>query len=191
MTTPSLPHPASDSTPAVPITRPSAATVEEMRDILEGLYLDGFCYLLAIVLHRRTGWTLIALRAADGRFVDVRGVLDEAGFRNGDAAPGSSAPIDVQEADLRAVAPFAEERLRMGEAHADLLFPDLPPSPRLARTEAFLRDLDALCRQHGIWIRAAMPGQRPIAYEAYGDEAGYGIHLLDDGTITFDRELSR
>lgn len=51
--------------------------------------------------------------------------------------------------------------------------------------EAFLLDLEQLCRQHQIYLRSPFPTTRPILYRAYGDEAGF---ILDDPPFTGSNE---
>jgi hypothetical protein len=62
------------------------------------LYMNGHCFRLALALHEKTGWPIVGVRAygaadssfslidhagvkmPDGRYLDVRGPLDEMGF---------------------------------------------------------------------------------------------------------------
>lgn len=123
---------------------------------------------MAIALHRRMGWTLVAARAADGSLphvgvqcpdgtvVDVRGPIDEAAFQG-----NCPAVVPVDEARLMAAgAVHMEECVADADRLLHCLFPEIPPSGRDAKVT-----------------------------EAYGDEVGFAAARLALGGWTFDRRV--
>ena len=172
---------------------------ETLRATLARCYLHGRCYSMAVALHRRTGWPLVAARHATGRlvhagvrhpsgaFFDVLGSRTDQDVMND---YGAEEITQVSEERLHAADPKCwDERIARTERLLDDLFPDLPKSNRDARLDDFLAALHALCIEHGLCIRAPYPAQRPILYERYGNEVGFEAFRLITGGWTFDRVL--
>jgi hypothetical protein len=173
---------------------------ETTRAAIGGRYLAGCCTAFAIALSRRTGWPLVALRDGTGRlwhsgcrapggYADVRGVNDEYGFVDGFC--GSVVP--ATEADLLVDHPQDDALIAQADLHAEMLF-DLPgkSAQRIAH-ESFAAALDALCREHGIYLRGPGPGPSEgiVAYPAYGEERGFDVEMAPTGGSRLVRRLGR
>ena len=173
--------------------------------------LDGNCYELAVVLHRGTGlplvglwsptasgddgipgtWRHAAVRWGDG-FQDARGFVSAEKFGSPFGEPRPWDVRDISEADLLAVRPVSEASFGTLSRVAQAAWPELPwlPGSFHARMAAFVADLEALSRRHGVWIRAPYPAARPVLAEGDGDEKGYGPALTGDGlAVTIDRSF--
>jgi hypothetical protein len=189
----------------------------ESREILHGILaamcLDGQCYELAIALHRGTGlpmfglwsdeccgddgvpgtWRHAAVMLPDGGFVDARGRVTARDL-GAPFGPQHLAVRRISEADLTAVRPVREERIRTVAKLAQALWPDLPwkDTSFQGRMAAFLAGLEELSRKHRIWVRSPYPAARPMLAEGDGDEAGYAGGLTGDGmAVCFDRTFGR
>ncbi len=174
-------------------------TRAELAECLPGPYLAGRCTAFAIAVRRATGWPLAVLRtphgdyahcgclAPDGRYVDARGFLDEAGFRDMFGAGPIESP--VPEAAALADHPQPERVIALASLHARMLL-DLPgPDPHRARFESFAAALEGLCREHGVWLRGAGGGvaEGIVAYEADGEEGPFAVGLLPVGGAVLTR----
>jgi len=188
----------------------------ESRSVLHGLllsrYLDGECYEIAIGLHRATGlpmvglwdpeasgddglpgtWRHAALRLPDGNLFDARGIVPLARFTEPFGVQGEPDIRDINEADLRAVRPLAEGSFPTLAKLAQAVWPELPwrtDAPQ-NRAAAFLRDLEALSRAHGVWIRAPYPTACPVLEQGEWDGEFYQGRVTDDGLgVVFDRQF--
>lgn len=173
---------------------------EDLAVALVGRYLAGRCTAFAIAVHRRTRWPLVVLRTQDGayahcgcldpdgRFVDARGFLDAAGFAHGF---GGGRIEGTSEAQALAEHPQDEDMIEQAALHAELLL-DLPgESAYRKRVEAFAGALEAVCREHGFWLRGPGPGTQDhfIAYEAYGSEGPFRLTLMPTGGALVERDL--
>jgi len=182
-------------------THEDAFDRDTVRSALRDIYLAGRCTGFAVAVHRRTGWPLVALRggsgelihsgcrAPDGRYVDARGFLPEASFTTGFEWYRSIE--DGSEERLLADHPQDEALIRTAALHAELLL-DLPgESEHRRRFSTFASALRELCDSHGIWLRGPHPGPGGgiIAYEAYGDEAGFAVRMMPAGGAVLERRL--
>ena len=169
---------------------------------LKALYLEGECYAFAIAVHRGTGWPMVGLikdgiarhaliRQPDGRLFDARGVVTDEEL----GEPFSmSAPYEfrnITEQYLYAIRPVTEISIRHARLLAEELWPDVPwDVSEQMKVRAFTDALENLCRQHGFWIRASIPGSPPLLERAHGDEGGYTIQCYIDGvTYVLNRYL--
>jgi hypothetical protein len=181
------------------ITEPLGHDVDTARAVFAGQYLHGQCVALAIAIHRRTGWPLVAsrgrrrellhagVRTPSGLCMDIRGEVGERDFM---ALHGADHVTPADEATLLEEDPkIGEGAIRQADERLALLFPGLPgPDARLTRIEAFANDLEEVCRRHGIWLRDDGP-HGIIAYDGYGDEAGFRISLGTFGEARIHRML--
>lgn len=170
-------------------------------DIFRGKYLDGQCYELAIALHQGLGWKLIGLHAEgtirhavvkapeNDTFFDARGYvpLKKLGEPFSITPPFSIGEITL--GDLKGVRPVKEHAVAFARKHAEALFPELPwINCFQSKVQAFADDLEALSRKHGLWVRGATPGSRPLIATSVGSEEGYELRQTDDGiAFTIDR----
>ena len=166
------------------------------------MFLDGECYAFAIALHQGLGWPIIglmegnvirhalikqrdALRDARGTMVKEEALL---------GAPfGHKPPYDLQlitVADLTERRPVAEMSIKLARRLAESIWPELPwKDSAESRATAFIDELEALSRKHGIWIRSPYATTRPLlAPSDNKDEGGYVLTFTNDGVaFTFDR----
>ncbi len=194
------------------LVQPGDDNLGFVRSLLMARCLDGECYELAIALHRGTGlpmvglwsatesgddgipgtWRHAAVRLPDGRLLDARGPVARESFGQPYGEPEPWDIREIGEADLRAVRPVGDYALASLARLAQAAWPDLPwrGDAFQNRTAAFLVALEALSREHGVWIRAPYPSARPFLALGEGDEAGYRGTVTDDGLgVVFDRVL--
>lgn len=169
-----------------------------------GVYLHGECYAFSIALHRGLGWPIIGLvcdnevrhalvRNPDDNnlYYDARGKVCEANLQ----LPLRISPPyelrDIEEQDLYAIRPIQPMSIMRAMRIAQLLWPDMAWLNSVhSHLLAFAKDLEAISRKHGLWIRAAVPGCPPMIAEAGGDEGGYIFKPTDDSiTYSLDRYL--
>lgn len=181
--------------------------------MLLGNCLDGQCYELAVALHRSAGLPLVGLWSATASGDDgVPGTWRHAAVRFGDDYFDARGPVteqefgrpfgesppwnvrDITEADLLAVRPIRENSVETAAKFAQMAWPELPwnETSFQSRMAAFLLDLEALSRQHGIWVRSPYPAAAPVLAEGDDDEAGYAARLTSNGlSVSFDRTYDR
>lgn len=186
---------------------------EEARETLQGMamsiYLDGECYAFAIALSRGLGWPMVGLTldhpsprtprhaAVYCSFThtlhDVRGSLPQDSEIFG--APFSCRPpyvlSSVTEEDLHNVRIVEDRSIAHARNLAEAIWPEYPwINSRAKRVKAFVDDLEAVSRRHGLWLRSPYPTARPIISEEFGKESGYTMQALDTGLeFTIDRGL--
>ena len=95
--------------------------------------------------------------------------------------------------DLRNVRPVHDEAIERASLTAEALWPELPWKEHTFQKKAlsFMVDLEALCRKHGIWVRAPYPGTPIVLSNGCGDEKGFQISPTLDGQYFFDRVIGR
>lgn len=186
---------------------------ELARNMLLDNCLDGQCYELAVALHRRAGLPLVGLWSATASGDDgVPGTWRHAAVRWGDGYFDARGPVteeefgrpfrestpwdvrDITEADLLAVRPIRDNDVEAAAKFAQMGWPDLPwnETSFQSRMASFLLDLEALSRQHGIWVRSPYPAAAPMLAEGDDDEAGYAARLTSNGlSVSFDRTYDR
>jgi len=165
------------------------------------VYLHGECYAFAIALHRELGWPIVGLmhegtvrhamvqRPKDGRLFDARGSVPEGKV----GKPFEISPpynlAQVEERDLQAIQPVQEASIQWAVQVAEKLWPALPWRDSLReRMRNFAEELETLSHKHGLWIRGSMPAQPPLLVPGNGDESGYALCPLADGsTYTIGR----
>ena len=178
------------------------ASMSDLKERAEEIFLDGECYALAMAASQGTGWPMVGLmedgvirhalvQRPDGLLHDVRGPVEVAdagkpfGIKSPDIRP-------ITEADLLARRPVDNIGFALKVAMA--LWPDLPwrEGTMHARVLAFTTELEEVCRRHGIWLRGHVHTMPPVLAEAFGDEAGYTITTTDDGmAYQINRRFSR
>lgn len=179
---------------------------KNLDDLCRGVFLDGNCYAFATALHEGLGWPMVGLMSGDtirhvvvvspeGDYYDARGKVSPTrlGIPFGMMQGGYELRnVTIDELERPNETPSVRQSsIRMARKFAEALWPELPWRDSAAqRAAAFCDELEALSRKHGIWIRATVPGARPILYTAYGDETGYELHTTEDGlAFTMDRTL--
>ena len=181
------------------IKRLSDSEKEDLRSVFAAAYMCRPCVAMAVAAHRRTGWPIVVLRSAAGEllhagvnapgrgYLDVRGVLPEEEFRGSRQGALSWA----EEEALMDEAGVAEDDVTKAARLLCLLFDDLPGTNVLAaRFGGFADALEALCREHGVWLRADGP-RGIIAYEAYGEEVGFEVSFGPTGEARLERLLGQ
>ena len=178
---------------------------EELEAIvgLMGMFLHGECYAFAIALSRGTGWPMVGImrdgvilhagvRSASGVLYDARGYVSNEEFAAPFAVPGSYTLVAVTDDMLRAMRPVSEMGIGTASKMAQARWPDLPwrDAALKSRVEAFADALEKLSREHGLWIRGAVPGSHPVIAFAGDDEGGYALRPTGL-TYTIDRYLVR
>lgn len=179
------------------VKRLSDSEKDDLRSVFAAAYMCRLCVAMAAAAHRRTGWPIVALRSSSGEllhaginvpgrgYLDVRGVLSEEEFRRGQAGSLSWA----EDGALMEEAGIAEADVEKADRLLRLLFDELPGRNAVAdRFGGFANALEALCREHGVWLRA--DGARGIiAYEAYGEEVGFEVSFGPTGEARLERLL--
>jgi len=182
-----------------------AVTIEPIRDddaessrsVFAGMYLHGLCVAMAVAIHRRTGWPLIAarnergdlihagVRTPSGSCMDVRGEMSDWHFM---VEFKADRVVPADEATLLREDPKIDEReIAKAEGRLPSLFPALPRQSRRAeRMAAFAEDLEGICRKHGIWLRDDGP-HGMIAYEGDGAEDGFSLSFGMTGEVRLKR----
>jgi len=172
-------------------------TAQTARAVFADRYLGGLCVALAVAIHRRTGWPLIAarnvrgelqhagVRTPEGLCMDVRGEMSEWHFMTPFIA---SAVVPVDEGTLLREDPkIGEEDIADADGRLPSMFPALPgESSRAGRMMAFADDLEAICRKHGIWLRDDGP-HGMVVYEGDGDESGFRLSFGMAGEVRMHR----
>jgi len=165
---------------------------QRLRDLYEGMFLHGSCYIFAIALHEGLGWPLVGLfvkkngvelidhagvRSPDGRIFDVRGFVSEEEF----GGPYTNPPYDMREVskeDLNR----SEHFIRRARHIAEILHPELPwKETYVSGVTVFADELEALCRKHNKWIRSPIAAHAPQLQEGNGNETGYELLPTIDG----------
>jgi hypothetical protein len=174
---------------------------EILANMCRSIYLEGECYAFAIAVHRGTDLPIyglmensIVLHAVvllpDDRYLDARGPVNARSV--GDPfnlrQPVNIVPVD--EARLFAQRHIGDISIRRAGFFAEALWPELPwKNPLCKRVAAFVKDLDRISRKHKFFIRAPVPGARPVLAPAEGNEQ-YELQLTDCGTTyLIDRAL--
>lgn len=177
---------------------------DSIHQLIKTIYLDGECYAFAIALHRNLGWPMhalkvgrilrhVAVRGPDGYFYDARGRFEDAVFAKPFANVGKSYSIvPVSEGQLYDKRPISDLSIDRASGMAQIIWPDLPwlTSTFRQRSLLFLKELESLCRKHGVWIRSSLPTSGIIIDESHGDE-GFQIQLALTGQYFFDRVIER
>lgn len=172
---------------------------ENLRSVFGPAYMSSMCVAMAAAAHRRTGWPIVVLRSQFGEmmhaginvpgkgFLDVRGVLPEGAFRGNRQGALSWA----EEKALMEEAGITEVDVDKAMRLLCLLFEDLPGENALAaRFGGFAEALEALCREHEVWLRGDGPCGI-IAYEVYGEEVGFEVSFGPTGEARFERLLGQ
>ena len=164
-----------------------------IKDYMHG-YLEGSCYLLAVAIHRGTGWPIwglvkdgvaehAAIKTPDGRFIDGRGYIPEEILHLPFDRKMDFLLEEVSEAQLLGVKPFTELDITLTLQKAEAAWPELPwRDPFVRKIEAFADELEELSRKHGFWVRGPNPGTHPYLSVGDGGEDGYTLYQTDDAT---------
>lgn len=178
------------------ICKPDKKIMEFMRGLCRTVFLDGECYAFAIALHRGLGWPIFGLilndeirhaflypaNVSSDVFFDARGYIAEEKL-------GEPFDIDypyklqqIEEKDLYATRPILDNSIDKARQFAEIIWPNLDwkGGARADKILAFAKELEALSRKHGLWIRAAFPGTPPLLAEGCGDES-YSLKIMADG----------
>lgn len=168
---------------------------EHLLTIITSSYLHGSCYELAWALHEGLGWPLYGLTGPDGyehafvgvpeepeTFYDARGQITAADVFGTFARRNNEEIRDITTADLEAVRPVLRHSIDSARKMAEAVWPDLPwQNSHAAQMQAFLEDLERLCRKHGVFLREPYPASAPILYPMDGEEAGFRAQPLGMG----------
>lgn len=191
-------------------------TLDHLRGIISAVYLDGECYELAFALHRLTGWPIVALNTIGLKETDLEHAFRHAAVRDPKGmlhdARGTVSPQDfgrpfglrtsvesrlhvVTEDEVRQVRPVNEYAVNRAAQLAEVVWPELAllAEARRSRYQRFVEALEALSREHGIWVRSPLPAahHRPCLAEGEGDELGYDMQpSIEGNAYLFDRRLS-
>lgn len=171
-----------------------------------GLFLDGECYAFAIALQRGLGWPMIGLMDGEvirhagvispqGTYFDVRG--ENTSFEEFAKPFGLEGSVVIKEItyeeDIRPCHPVNIYSINSATWMIEAIWPNLSgwnQSGFNSRAVAFLQEVEGLSRKHGVFIRSASPGSKPILCEAVGDEEGYTYTPTINGPdLIFDRKL--
>jgi hypothetical protein len=179
-----------------------------LKDCVLERFLSGECYACAQALHRGLGWPLVGLmqgevvfhalvRTPKGTYFDARGEVEEVNVAQPFGALKDFALQDITEAHLGLLKGestyYRNTAILRARSLLEQLWPDLPWCDSEATRMALFADaLEALCREHGVWIRALSPGAPPVLYVMDGDEEGYVLSPLV-GTVgfMFDRTYTK
>jgi hypothetical protein len=164
-------------------------TREFLHSFLKASCIDGKCYAFAIALYRGLGWPMVGLmlgevirhagvRDPEGRFWDARGAVTEEkiGEPFGLKPPYDIRPITEQNLfSVKPIHDFEIEHVILKKAQ--VLWPKLPwkIKTRRERVRDFVKDLEKLSREHGLWIYGNFPTALPAIAEGEGDETGYKV----------------
>jgi hypothetical protein len=174
---------------------------------LRHVFTHGGCGMFALALHRITGWPVVTLDTCKDTYLHLgvqspTGTLWDARGEHPTIASFVSKFTNIVPEALRIVS--REEIMTSFHAHlrnldnterlASEMYPELPhqPSSDRQRTIAFVEDVDALSRQHRLWIE---PISRNAVYlwPVIGNEfdgiVGYRTENKR-GNITFNRMLA-
>jgi hypothetical protein len=180
---------------------------EVLKGILLDSFLDGLCYEFAIAIHKLTHWPIfgllhentfrhVFLKPERRQYFDARGFVK----RKDLATPFNDLPsgrrlriASISPNELMNLRELDDESVRFAMEYAGKVWPEiLRKSGQQQRIHTFLQQLNALCSQHKVWIRAPFPNARPIICDATGDEAGFEASPLAVGNEwVFDRLLMR
>lgn len=183
-------------------------TQDFLQELIRETYLDGQCYKLAIALHRGLGWPLVGLIQADqdvmrhaavyhpnGALFDARGEVTEEEFM-APFGPGKVVPLATEFHVRHLNRPIPELAIMTAGKLAMSVWPDLPWTEYtyLNSMMAFLAGLEALCREHGFWLRdsaglGSAPALWPSVAVAEGDESGYKLAATGVGSYVINRVL--
>lgn len=183
---------------------------QQLHEVCLSIYLDGECYAFATALHEGLGWQMVGLcnrndgeirhamvvSPKSGRHFDARGFVQK-----GEISKPFTHGIysfffrKIHPCDLVRDGESPEARLNsVAKARmiAEVLWPNLPWKESAAsKMRAFVEELEALSRKHGIWIRASLPAVPPSLAIGEGGENGYIIYQRAFGVFSIDRRLSR
>ncbi len=186
----------------VTLVPPDRETMDSIRSMALGTFLDGECYAFAIALNRALGWPIAGLMLdgqvrhavvlmPDNTPFDARGPLslDSLGVPFYMRQPYAFEIIE--EDDLRAIRPIDDWSVARAGKFAEAIWPELPwkDGGRAGRVRRFAEGLEKLSREHGVWIRSMYPTTQPVVAIGYGDEAGYKVQSTGDGQFLLDRML--
>ena len=177
---------------------------ESLHNLATIMYLDRQCYEFAAALNQGLGWEMkglmtgsivepvirhVLVRSPYGKLRDERGIVSETDI----GKPFEINKIILRSVtleDLRKVRPVYDEAIQQASIKAQALWPELPWNENTfhGKTLAFMNDLEAICRKHGVWIRAPYPMAQIILDKAYGDE-GFRISPSLTGQYLFDRVI--
>lgn len=179
---------------------------QQLYEACLSVYLDGECYAFATALHEGLGWGIYGLMQGEtirhavvknpdiGRFFDARGFWMYSKSEMG-------GPFQMTDFEMRAI--DAQDLIRPEESPearsysverarvlAETLWPELPWKESTAsKMAAFIEELEALSRKHGIWIRAPLPAAPAALTVGEGDEGGYTICAGLAGVFTMNRHF--
>lgn len=189
------------------ICKPDKEVMEFMRDICRSMFLDGECYAFAVALHRGLSWPIFGLmrnneirhaflrpaNVSDDVFFDARGYIEEEKLGKPFGLDQPYELRQIEEKDLYTKRPILDNYINKARQFAEIVWPklDWKGGTRADKILAFAKELEALSREHGLWIRAAFPGALPLLAGGCGDES-YSFKLMPDGlTYSVDRLIGQ
>lgn len=192
-----------------PVIEPMSKDVREfLSGQLAGEFLHGQCYELSLAIHKSTGYPIFglinrngtiwhtAVKLPNGKYLDARGELDEADLANFPGLDYGYLLKEVSKEDLynqrKINHTIVNERgVKKAERLILALYPNFSENSLEKRVLNFVRALQKLSEQHGLWIRPAFPGSPPFFAETSDDEKPYySARYSDDGVgIYFDRKF--
>jgi hypothetical protein len=171
-----------------------------LHDIILAMCLDGHCYAFAIALNRGTGWPMFGLmkdnvvrhavvRDPIGVFHDARGEVIEKELGRPFGLKDPYVLKSVSEEELFSIKQISEYTIESASKKAQILWPELPWKSETLKNRifAFSKELEAISRKHGLWLRAFLPTTPPVIAEDFGKELGYELGLTIDGSYTIRR----
>lgn len=192
----------------IEIQRLSDENSEQMRSMLSTLYLEGMCYPFALAVHMGSGWRMVGfmaegeihhvgVRCPEGRYFDARGFVEEDSIRKPFTRVGDLPEVDVSVEDLMRHPKSSDHNVERALELVQVAYPfDIPwvEGTPLKKIEAFATALEQLCREHRVWIRAALPTCLPVVYHWDGDETiedGFVISFtMNGGGYFIDRKIA-
>lgn len=178
------------------ICKPDKEVIEFIRDLCKSMFLDGECYAFAIALHRGLGWPMLGLmcnneirhaflhpaNVSSDVFFDARGYISEEKLGKPFSADLPYELRQIEEKDLYSARPILDNFIDKARQFAEIVWPNLPwrGGTRANKILTFSKELEALSRKHGLWIRGTFPGTPPLLAEGCGDES-YSLKLMPDG----------
>jgi len=162
-------------------------------------YLNGYCYVLALAMHRGLGWPIVGLVAEKGEIVhagvrspegdiwDARGKISDEDFREYSA--GDFRIMKITEEDLQTRSKIFEHAIEKAQRRAQIMWEHLPwkKDSYAQKVFDFATELEALSRKYKLWIGGIKP---PAIFDGMDDEASYELSLTPDGNgYTIGRKL--
>jgi hypothetical protein len=157
------------------IPSPDDQDRERVLSMIRSVHLHGECYALAIAIHQGTGLPLcglmdgtivhhVGVRLPNGKILDARGFVSDEEFGQEFPIPQPYTIQAVTVADLLAARKVSEFVIEQARHLAEVAWPELPwqANGYKARVEKFVIALEALSKEHGLWIAAQFPGARPV-----------------------------